>query len=737
MLRKLHSLPGLIAALLLTVMSLSGAVLSVKPALERAGVTRAMARLDAATLTMRVQVHYPGLDKIVRNPSGEIVAYYSSGDGSATSRIDPATGIGVGPEAKSQTMRWITNLHRKLLLGDPGRIATGIAAAFLLLLCASGLVLLARRMGGWLHLFNRIRGSDLQRVHNEIARVTLLALTLSATTGLLMSLTSFGWIPERVTAELPYPSSTVRQTSIPVGQLAALRTVDVNTLRELTLPAPGQRGDVYVVSTSNGNGYIDPSSGTWLAWQDLDAWKRFHEIVYMLHTGEGLWWLALVLGLGSAAVPVLAFSGVSLWVNRRRAIPAVADNVNAREADTVIIVGSESNSTWTFAIAVHQALTRAKFRVNITSMNELSQGYRRVERLVVLTSTYGNGDAPSNATQFMRILTSVYLNPDSRFAVLGFGDRQFPNFCGYARKVHEALQEKGMQPLLELGTIDRQSEGAFRQWGEQLSAVLGVKLDIQYRPSLPPTISLEIVERKDYGMDSDRPACVLRLAPDPTLRSPWQKVFGPSLPSFEPGDLVGVVPPGHTVPRFYSLASTSREGFLEFCVRRHPHGVCSGYLTSLEPGDKIEVFIRKNESFRPTADAAPLILICAGTGIGPFVGFIRQNEANRPMHLYFGARRSGESFLYDDELHRLMTAHRLTALTTALSSPSEKTYVQDRLLADSTRLRELVAKGAHVMVCGGRDMANSVAKAWERILADSGVTVNDMKLRGSYVEDVY
>jgi sulfite reductase (NADPH) flavoprotein alpha-component len=157
----------------------------------------------------------------------------------------------------------------------------------------------------------------------------------------------------------------------------------------------------------------------------------------------------------------------------------------------------------------------------------------------------------------------------------------------------------------------------------------------------------------------------------------------------------------------------------------------------LQPGNAIQAFIRRNPAFRPAAGEAPIILIGAGTGISPFVGFIRQNSAGRPMHLYFGARRSGEAFLYDEELQNLVGNRRLTAFKTAFSCPVRKNYVQERLMADAPTLRELVASGAQIMVCGGRDMANGVARAWEHILDGSGLSVNEMRLNGRYVEDVY
>ena len=63
--------------------------------------------------------------------------------------------------------------------------------------------------------------------------------------------------------------------------------------------------------------------------------------------------------------------------------------------------------------------------------------------------------------------------------------------------------------------------------------------------------------------------------------------------------------------------------------------------------------------------------------------------------------------------------------------------MQDRLVADAQRLRELIGRGAHVMVCGGRKMAEGVANAWERILAGTGLSVAQLRTQGRYVEDVY
>ncbi|AOZ04307.1 NADPH flavoprotein (plasmid) [Cupriavidus sp. USMAHM13] len=735
MLRKLHSIPGLVAALLMTIVALTGAALSVNPALEHASAVRpGQAPLSVATLASRVSTSVPDVETLVRRPSGAIIAYYQAGGEQRASIINPATGKAVGDYRPSPVERWLKNLHRKLFLGDAGRTATGATAAIMLFAALSGLVLLSRRMGGWKHMLAPIRGDGVQRLHNETARVALAGLTLSAMTGVVMSLAMFGVIPEGGAPEPALSVSAITTPPIPLRQMPAL-AIDVSRLRQLTFANAADPSSSIEVNTTDGAGYVDPSSGRWLAFQPADVWQRVHGVVRMLHTGEGLWWLGLILGASSASVPLLAATGLLLWLRRRRAMPKLAGNVPARDADTVLLVGTEGNSTWGFASALHAALTRAGLRVHVAPMNDLAAG-RSLRYLLVLTATYGDGDAPESAIRFLPKLERLTIPGGVAFGVLGFGDRQFPHFCGYARTVHDALTARGLEALTDPGTVDRQSESEFRQWCTGLAERLGVSLDIRYAPSLPPTIPLRLVSRDDYGTDPEDMTSVLRFMPAEGARS-WAILLRPRLPRFETGDLLGVVPPGATSPRYYSLASATADGLVEICVRRHPYGVCSGYLTGLKPGDTIEAFMRPHACFRPSAGSAPVILIGAGTGIGPLIGFIRHNAARRPMHLYFGARNADDSFPYHDELRHLVADRRLQALTTAFSRSGSRSYVQERLLADAQSLRTLVTHGAQIMVCGGRRMSEGVAQAWERILTDTGLSVAHLRAQGRYVEDVY
>lgn len=741
MLRQLHSLPGLIAALLVMVLAISGAILSINPALERLDTAvPAAGQLNVGDLAGRVTEHYPGAEQIQRTPSGSVIVYFSQNGQSGAERIDPLTGQRIAAYAPSGFSRWVKDLHRSLLLGNAGRAGAGVAAAFMLLLTLSGACLLAKRLGGWRHIVRPLRGNFSQRWHAELGRVALLGLLLSALTGLYMSAATFGFISDGSQNEPDFPQSVSAAAPAPVASLAALRATDLNDFRELVFPNPSDPQDVFSLRTAQGEGYVDQASGELLSFQTHDGVRNLYELIYQLHTGEGLWWLGLVLGLSALSVPLMSVTGTLIWWRRRQALPKIAHNSAAHSADTVILVGSESNSTWGFAKTLHDALVKAGHHVHSAPMNQLASHYPHAERLFVLTATHGDGDAPASAQQFLAKLKQFEATPALKVAVLGFGDRQFPQFCQFAHRVDAALHQHGVAPLLALECIDRQSTQEFARWGERLGHCLGQPLSLVHTVKRPRTRSLQLIERVEYGEHVQALTSVLRfkaVAPRGLLGRLRRLCGGNGLDYFEAGDLVGIVPPGSPQPRFYSLASGSRDGVLEICVRKHANGLCSSYLHDLPMGACMQAFIQPNPDFRPASGKAPVILIGAGTGIGPLAGFIRNNSSKHPIHLYWGGRNPDSDFLYEPELRDYLADQRLTQLHAAFSRINDSSYVQDRIIDDALQLRRLIEKGAQILVCGGRDMAKSVMQAVDQVLAPLNLNVLTLKAQGRYREDVY
>lgn len=172
-------------------------------------------------------------------------------------------------------------------------------------------------------------------------------------------------------------------------------------------------------------------------------------------------------------------------------------------------------------------------------------------------------------------------------------------------------------------------------------------------------------------------------------------------------------------------------------MRRHPEGLCSRFLHDLKVGDLVDGFIQLHPDFRPASGKAPVILIGAGTGIGPLAGFIRHNEGKHPMYLYWGGRDPDSDFLYEPELNQYLADGRLTQLHAAFSRVPDGAYVQDRVIDDATQMRQLIENGAQVLVCGSRAMANSIIEVLDEILAPLNLNVSTLKAQGRFREDVF
>lgn len=735
MIRALHRWPGLIALALVAVLALSGAALSVFPAAERLAAPQAAAELTVAELASRIEAAFPGVEEIRRAPSGRITAWWFDGGTPGSAVIDPATGQAAAPADPNPVERWLTNLHRSLFLGDGGRLVMAAGAAAMLVLSVSGALLVARRAGGWHRWFAPLRGPLAGRLHVEIARVAVVGLALSSVTALWMTASTFELLPDRGAAPA-FPTQVSGETGVAVTAMDLLATTPVTELRELSFPYPGDATDVFTLKTDEGTGYLDQGTGALLAWADLGAWERVSETIYMLHTGQGAAVLGLALGVMALGVPVMGGTGVALWLAGRRARPRIRDNRPAGRAETILLVGSEGGSTWGFAATLHAALTQADQAVHAAPMSAFDPArYGRAKRILILAATYGDGDAPASAKGFLDRLVQHDAAPGVPVAVLGFGDRSFPAYCTFARTVSHETEAAGWEPLLPFDTVDRQSPQDFARWGRALGHALGIELELAHQPVPPATQALTLVSRRDYGAEVQAPTAILRFAaPEVSL---WQRLTGQGFGRFRAGDLVGIVPHGSTVPRLYSLASGRGDGFIEIVVRKRPGGLCSGQLMALEPGDTVSAFLRSNPGFRAGRGRAPLILIGAGTGIGPLAGIIRGNAGRRAVHLFFGIRHPDSDFLYDAELPGWQAEGRLSRLVTAVSRGTRRRHVQDALRAEAEEVARLIRGGARVMVCGGRDMAAGVADALGDILAPNELTPVMLKAEGRYVEDVY
>lgn len=732
--KAIHRWLGLTVGTLAVVLGVTGAMLAIDPVQQAWQAPAAPGDLPVATLVERVTRNVEGVEEIRHMPSGAVVVFSFSGDQPQASYVDPGDGRVLGPWHATVLPRWVKNLHRSLLLGDAGRWGAAATALAMGVLCASALVLLLRRLGGWRRLAARVRGSLAQRIHVVTGRVVLGVLCLTSLTALTMSASTLGLVALDSVAEPEVLSVVTGQPALPGAQLPALQGLAVQDLRRLNFPGATDPEDTWKLTTAQGQAWIDQYTGQVSAKTDATFAQRVNDLAVVLHTGESAWVWAVVLGLAGASVLLFWWSGALIWWQARRLAPHITGNAPLAQADVLIFVASEGGSTWGFAQTLQNALSQGGHRVHTSALENFCTT-AATRQVFVLAATYGEGQAPAHASHALAHMANCQASAVP-VTVLGFGDRQFPAFCAFAVAVDRALRAQGWPELLPLECIHQQSGQQFARWGEALAQALGEPLVLAHVPRVPPTVALSLTARRDYVGANGEATAILRFAwPAQGLGA---RLGGRGLARFAAGDLVGIVPPGSAVPRFYSLASGWEDGFVEMCVRQMPGGLCSAHLLGLQPGDTTTAFIRANPGFALPRTRRPVLLIGAGTGVAPLAGFIRRNDRHTPMHLYFGGRDPARDFYFGSDMLRWLAEGRLATLQTAFSRVHDGGgYVQDALRRDAERLRDWVTQGAIVRVCGSRAMAQGVAEALDAVLAPMQLSVAALKAQERYAEDVF
>lgn len=197
------------------------------------------------------------------------------------------------------------------------------------------------------------------------------------------------------------------------------------------------------------------------------------------------------------------------------------------------------------------------------------------------------------------------------------------------------------------------------------------------------------------------------------------------------------------LPRYYSLSNDPVEGAAGAPRRARfaftVVGLCTRWLASLPVGAQLPVFWRPSRAFRAPDDSTrPMVLVAAGTGVSPFMGFLARRDALRAAGaalgdcvLYFGCRHPDTDFIYREELEAWAARPecRLTLRTafSRLDPNAPKVYVQHRMREDADRLQSRMRGDcATVYLCGDglhlyRDVLNTLHDIFSKDEVDGWV----------------
>ncbi|MDT0136642.1 sulfite reductase flavoprotein subunit alpha [Acidovorax sp. PRC11] len=452
--------------------------------------------------------------------------------------LNPYTGA-VQPALRGDdAFEWVESLHRWLLLPrEPGRIAAGTLALCLLGLSLSGLVLRwprnPLRWRTWLAFDTRLKGRPfLWSLHAVAGTWALVVYVVLTATGLYWSFdavrdTVDGW------AGQPRPARTAmapgaRGTATPAGtakagaapgsapdlapawQAFAGRAPDWKTA-VLRLPqradqplqilwldhdAPHDRArHRMLIDMADGAITTDDRYG------QRSAGARALTTIYPLHLGTyfGLPGRIAVTA-ASLALPLFAVTGWMLYLGRRRqrraadaarhaaeaiaphlANPANPADARAGERTLLVAYASQAGTAERLALQTASALQRAGLPAQARPLQDLAPhdlaGHARV---LLVASSFGEGEAPDAARRFMRALQQGPAAGTAplaavRHALLALGDRHYAHFCGFGHALDAELRRWGAEPLFPLIEVDDGDPAALARWHEALAALDGVQ----------------------------------------------------------------------------------------------------------------------------------------------------------------------------------------------------------------------------------------------------------------------
>lgn len=402
----------------------------------------------------------------------------------------------------------------------------------------------------------------------------------------------------------------------------------------------------------------------------------------------------------------------------------------------LVVYASQTGAAEALAAQTTRHLHQVGLPVQVLALNQLSsQQLQQTERALFIVSTCGEGDAPDNAALFAaRHMVAPLPLTQLHFAVLALGDDTYTNYCAFGRALEAWLRHGDAQAMHERIEMNRGDIAALSTWQALLTHLAGSSDAPDW--GAPAFETWRLQERKCLNPGSQgAPLYEVELLP-----------VQHALPHWEAGDLAQVrVAADASRPREYSIASLPTEGRLRLLVRLHRDaggqaGLSSGWFAEAAIGSTLELRVRPHRLFRQEANAdRPLLLIGNGSGLAGLRGHLvaRLQARRHDNWLIYGERNVRYDAIWADELQAWRDAGGLQRLDCVYSRDGQGLrYVQDVLLAQGAAVRQWVADGAAIYVCGSRaGMGEGVDAALSTLLGAGALA--DLIQAGRYRRDVY
>ena len=171
-----------------------------------------------------------------------------------------------------------------------------------------------------------------------------------------------------------------------------------------------------------------------------------------------------------------------LWLNGFLAGLFNVQNNQAAKAQTpdlgklLFLYGTQTGGSEMLARTFAKDAKKQGFTTTVLGMEDYSQvDFSSESRLIIITSTYGEGDMPDNAQDFWDHLQSDDA-PDLshiEFSVLALGDTNYTLFCEAGKNFDARLEALGAKRVCDRVDCDVDYEDAAAEWFKNASTALG------------------------------------------------------------------------------------------------------------------------------------------------------------------------------------------------------------------------------------------------------------------------
>jgi sulfite reductase (NADPH) flavoprotein alpha-component len=140
-----------------------------------------------------------------------------------------------------------------------------------------------------------------------------------------------------------------------------------------------------------------------------------------------------------------------------------------------IAYGSQTGTAETLSKKAAKQLKAANCDPKVLDLDACSlEDLAAVERLLLITSTYGEGEPPDNAQAFHTALhaDSAPRLEHLQFSVLGLGDSSYPDFCQCSKEFDARLEALGAQRSAAMVECDGDPDEGFAAWMQAVTESL-------------------------------------------------------------------------------------------------------------------------------------------------------------------------------------------------------------------------------------------------------------------------